>query len=71
MLDRLNQRLLTNGTGAVVALESGDALNLKTVLKNIIRNTISNRDGNEGYQNIFTDRVVRGIKTMYDYSAPT
>lgn len=44
--------------GSVVVVESGDAPNLKTALKNIIRAAITNTDGNDGYQNFLTDRAV-------------
>ncbi|PKY07040.1 origin recognition complex, subunit 3 [Aspergillus campestris IBT 28561] len=56
LLARLNDRLTTAGEGGVVALESGDAPNLKTTLKNIIRAAITNTEGNEGYQSFLTDR---------------
>ena len=39
-------------------LESGDAPNLKTTLKNIIRFAITNAVGNDGYQSFLTDREV-------------
>ena len=41
-----------------MVLESGDAPNLKTTLKNIIRATVTNTDGNDGYQKFLTDRAV-------------
>jgi hypothetical protein len=40
-------------------LESGDAPNLKTTLKNIIRAAVINTEGNDGYQSFLTDREVR------------
>lgn len=58
LLARLNDRLTIAGEGGVVALESGDAPNLKTTLKNIIRAAITNTEGNEGYQSFLTDRDV-------------
>lgn len=39
-------------------LESGDAPNLKSSLKNIIRAAITNTEGNDGYQKFLTDRAV-------------
>ncbi|KAF9894214.1 hypothetical protein FE257_007716 [Aspergillus nanangensis] len=56
LLSRLNEQLTTTGEGGVVALESGDAPNLKTTLKNIIRAAITNTEGNDGYQSFLTDR---------------
>ncbi|RAH70852.1 putative origin recognition complex subunit 3 [Aspergillus aculeatinus CBS 121060] len=56
LLSRLNGQLTTTGEGGVIALESGDAPNLKTTLKNIIRFGITNTEGNEGYQSFVTDR---------------
>ncbi|GES56970.1 origin recognition complex subunit [Aspergillus terreus] len=56
LLTRLNEQLTTTGEGGVVALESGDAPNLKTTLKNIIRGAITNTEGNEGYHRFLTDR---------------
>ncbi|KAJ5903778.1 Origin recognition complex subunit 3 [Penicillium tannophilum] len=40
----------------VIVLESGDAPNLKTSLKNIIRAAVTNTEGNDGYQRFLTDR---------------
>ncbi|KAJ5782221.1 Origin recognition complex subunit 3 [Penicillium paradoxum] len=57
LLSRLNDQLLSTGEGSVVVLESGDAPNLKTTLKNIIRTTVTNTDGNDGYQRFLTDRA--------------
>jgi hypothetical protein len=59
LLSRLNEQFLTSGEGGVVVLESGDASNLKTSLKNIIRAAITNTEGNDGYQKFLTDRAVR------------
>lgn len=42
----------------MVVLESGDAPNLKTTLKNIIRGAVTNTEGNDGYQSFLTDRDV-------------
>ncbi|KAJ5757821.1 uncharacterized protein N7511_006515 [Penicillium nucicola] len=57
LLSRLNEQLISNEEGSVVVLESGDAPNLKTSLKNIIRATVTNTDGNDGYQRFLTDRA--------------
>lgn len=59
LLSRLNDQLTTTGEGGVVVLESGDAPNLKTTLKNIIRSAVTNTEGNGGYQEFLTDRAVR------------
>ncbi|KAL4802890.1 origin recognition complex subunit 3 N-terminus-domain-containing protein [Aspergillus unguis] len=56
LLSRLNDQLTSAEEGGVVVLESGDAPNLKTTLKNIIRAAITNTDGNDGYQRFLTDR---------------
>ncbi|KAL4927905.1 putative origin recognition complex subunit 3 [Aspergillus undulatus] len=56
LLSRLNEELASVGEGGVIVLESGDAPNLKTTLKNIIRAAITNTEGNEGYQKFLTDR---------------
>ncbi|KAL4996536.1 origin recognition complex subunit 3 N-terminus-domain-containing protein [Aspergillus recurvatus] len=56
LLSRLNDQLTSAGEGGVIALESGDAPNLKTTLKNIIRAAITNTEGNDGYQSFLTDR---------------
>ncbi|CAG7959445.1 unnamed protein product [Penicillium salamii] len=57
LLSRLNGQLISAEEGSVVVLESGDAPNLKTTLKNIIRATVTNTDGNDGYQRFLTDRA--------------
>ncbi|OKO94340.1 Origin recognition complex subunit 3 [Penicillium subrubescens] len=57
LLSRLNDQLLASGEGGVVVLESGDAPNLKSSLKNIIRAAITNTEGNDGYQKFLTDRA--------------
>ncbi|CEO58573.1 hypothetical protein PMG11_03285 [Penicillium brasilianum] len=57
LLARLNDQLSASGEGGVVVLESGDAPNLKTSLKNIIRAAITNTEGNDGYQKFLTDRA--------------
>lgn len=49
---------MVEGRGEVISLESGDAPNLKTVLRNIIRIAVTNIEGNENYQKVFTDRAV-------------
>ncbi|CAL5868663.1 uncharacterized protein PFLUO_LOCUS2890 [Penicillium psychrofluorescens] len=56
LLSRLNEQLTSSGNGGVVVLESGDAPNLKTTLKNIIRAAVTNTEGNDGYQKFLTDR---------------
>ncbi|KAJ5082001.1 hypothetical protein N7532_011044 [Penicillium argentinense] len=56
LLARLNDQLISNDEGGVVVLESGDAPNLKTALKNIIRAAVANTEGNDGYQRLLTDR---------------
>ncbi|KAJ5092196.1 Origin recognition complex subunit 3 [Penicillium alfredii] len=57
LLSRLNDQLAATGDGGVVVLESGDAPNLKTTLKNIIRAAVTNTEGNDGYQKFLTDRA--------------
>ncbi|KAL2824524.1 origin recognition complex subunit 3 N-terminus-domain-containing protein [Aspergillus cavernicola] len=56
LLARLNDQLTSTGEGSVIVLESGDAPNLKTTLKNAIRAAIINTEGNDGYQSFLTDR---------------
>ncbi|RAH56579.1 origin recognition complex subunit [Aspergillus piperis CBS 112811] len=56
LLARLNDQFTTAGDGGAIVLESGDAPNLKTTLKNIIRFAITNTEGNDGYQSFLTDR---------------
>ncbi|KAL3475337.1 origin recognition complex subunit 3 N-terminus-domain-containing protein [Aspergillus californicus] len=56
LLSRLNDQLASTEEGRVIVLESGDAPNLKTTLKNIIRAAIINTEGNDGYQKFLTDR---------------
>lgn len=63
LLSRLNEQLTSSGNGGVVVLESGDAPNLKTTLKNIIRAAVTNTEGNDGYQKFLTDRDVRALYT--------
>lgn len=58
LLSKLNDRLTDKAEGEVVVLESGDAPNLKTALKNIIRGAIAGTEGNDGYQSFLTDRAV-------------
>lgn len=58
LLAKLNGRLIDTQEGGLVVLESGDAPNLKTALKNIIRAAITNSEGNEWYQTFLTDRDV-------------
>ncbi|KAJ5902401.1 hypothetical protein N7495_002929 [Penicillium taxi] len=57
LLSRLNDQLTATGEGGVVVLESGDAPNMKTSLKNIIRAAVTNTEGNDGYQKFLTDRT--------------
>lgn len=54
---------MTHKEGGVVVLESEDAPNLKTALKNIIRAGVSIFEGNEGYQELSTQSDV--CKTFY------
>lgn len=63
LLHRLHDRLASAEAGGVVVLESGDAPNLKSALKNIIRAAITNTEGNDGYQNFLNDRDVRSNYT--------
>jgi origin recognition complex subunit 3 len=68
LLARLNDQLVSTEEGSVVVLESGDAPNLKTTLKNIIRAAVTNTDGNDGYQKFLGDRAVCArikIKLIY------
>ena len=58
LLARLNEQLAASEEGGVVVLESGDAPNLKTTLKNIIRAAITTTEGNEGYQKFIAGRAV-------------
>lgn len=64
LLRRLNDRLISSEEGGAIVLESGDAPNLKTVLKNIIRAAITNTEGNDGYQNLLNDRDVRSTSRI-------
>ena len=58
-LSRLLERLGSDKAKAeVVILDSGDAPNLKTALKNIIRTAITNAEGTEHYQKLINDRAV-------------
>ncbi|KAJ5641070.1 Origin recognition complex subunit 3 [Penicillium herquei] len=57
LLSRLNEQLKSTNEGGVVVLESGDAPNLKTSLKNIIRAAVTNTEGTDGYQRFLTDRT--------------
>ncbi|CRG92193.1 Origin recognition complex subunit 3 [Talaromyces islandicus] len=57
LLDALHRRLIAQGSGQVILLESGDAPNLKAALKTIIRTAVTSTEGNEAYQKIFTHRV--------------
>jgi len=54
-----------------VVLESGDAPNLKTCLKNIIRAAVTNTEGNDGYQKFLTDRNVCSYLLMLSLSTLT
>lgn len=71
LLSRLNGQLTTSGEGGVVVLESGDAPNLKTSLKNIIRAAITNTEGNDGYQKFLTDRTVCFCLSVFSLSILT
>jgi origin recognition complex subunit 3 len=68
LLARLNDQFTTAGDGGAIVLESGDAPNLKTTLKNIIRFAITNTEGNNGYQSFLTDREVVMLRpaTIHD-----
>ncbi|GCB24802.1 origin recognition complex subunit 3 [Aspergillus awamori] len=66
LLARLNDQFTTAGDGGAIVLESGDAPNLKTTLKNIIRFAITNTEGNNGYQSFLTDREVGPRLLGYD-----
>ena len=48
----------TDGLGEAVVLESGNASNLKTTLKNIIRGAITSIDGNDWDQDFWTNSTV-------------
>ena len=48
----------TDGLGQVVVLESGNAPNLKTALKNMIRSAITSTDGNDWDQDLWTNSTV-------------
>jgi origin recognition complex subunit 3 len=54
--------LTTEKSGQVVLLESGDAPNLKAVLKTIIRTAVTSTSGNDAYQNLFNDKSVSCAK---------
>ncbi|PGG99415.1 hypothetical protein AJ79_08531 [Helicocarpus griseus UAMH5409] len=56
LLDRLHGQMQSNCTGQVVALDSGDASNLKTVLKHIIRSATNDGGGIDGNRESLTDR---------------
>ncbi|ODH39835.1 hypothetical protein ACO22_01778 [Paracoccidioides brasiliensis] len=57
LLVRLHEQMQSSDTGQVVALDSGDASNLKTVLKHIIRSATNDNGGNDGDQGISMDRT--------------
>ncbi|PGH10089.1 origin recognition complex subunit 3 [Blastomyces parvus] len=57
LLDRLHRQMQSAATGPVVALDSGDASNLKTVLKHIIRSSTSAVNDMDGDQGLPTDRA--------------
>ena len=59
LLHRLHDKLTAAEVGGVVVLESGDAPNLKSALKNIIRAAITSTEGNDGYQSLLNGRDVR------------
>ncbi|EEQ88891.1 origin recognition complex subunit 3 [Blastomyces dermatitidis ER-3] len=57
LLDRLHRQMQSTAIGQVVALDSGDASNLKTVLKYIIRSGTSVVRDVDGDQDLPTDRA--------------
>ncbi|PGH33633.1 origin recognition complex subunit 3 [[Emmonsia] crescens] len=57
LLDRLHEQMQYDATGQVVALDSGDASNLKTVLKHIIRSGTSVTNDVDGDRELPTDRA--------------
>ncbi|KAK2749786.1 hypothetical protein FQN55_003022 [Onygenales sp. PD_40] len=59
LLDCLDGQIRSDGVGQVVALDSGHASNLKTVLKHIIRSATSGNGGVDGDQDLSTDRTGR------------
>ncbi|KAJ5246995.1 hypothetical protein N7468_001978 [Penicillium chermesinum] len=72
LLSRLNDQLMSTNEGGVIVLESGDAPNLKTSLKNIIRAAVTNTEGNDGFQRFLTDRsgprmLGYDLDLLYDY----
>ncbi|KAE8550305.1 hypothetical protein EYB25_006529 [Talaromyces marneffei] len=72
LLDILHRRLTTEKCGQVILLESGDAPNLKAVLKTIIRTAVTSTSGNDAYQNLFTDKsgprmLPYDLNVLYQY----
>ncbi|GAM38774.1 hypothetical protein TCE0_033r09783 [Talaromyces pinophilus] len=72
LLDILHRRLTTEKSGQVVLLESGDAPNLKAVLKTIIRTAVTSTSGNDAYQNLFNDKsgprmLPYDLNVLYQY----
>ena len=58
LFHRLQEQMQTRRRVRVVVLDSGDATNLKTVLKTLIRSTISGSEEDESTEDFTTDRVV-------------
>ncbi|RAO72730.1 uncharacterized protein BHQ10_008742 [Talaromyces amestolkiae] len=72
LLDILHRRLTSENSGQVILLESGDAPNLKAVLKTIIRTAVTSTSGNDAYQNLFTDKsgprmLPYDLNVLYQY----
>ncbi|OKL56863.1 hypothetical protein UA08_07830 [Talaromyces atroroseus] len=72
LLDILHRRLTTQNCGQVILLESGDAPNLKAVLKTIIRVAVTSTSGNDAYQKLFTDKsgprmLPYDLNVLHDY----
>ncbi|OJD14317.1 hypothetical protein AJ78_05312 [Emergomyces pasteurianus Ep9510] len=57
LLDRLHEQLQSNTAGQVVTLDSGNASNLKTVLKHIIRSGTTPTNGIDGDRVLPMDRT--------------
>ncbi|EED16020.1 origin recognition complex subunit 3, putative [Talaromyces stipitatus ATCC 10500] len=72
LLDILHRRLISDKSGQVILLESGDAPNLKAVLKTIIRTAVTSTSGNDAYQNLFADKsgprmLPYDLNVLYQY----
>lgn len=59
LLDRLRKRVQSDGIAQVAVLESGDAANLKNVLKFIIRTILADTEGENVDDDSTPDRLVR------------